>query len=315
MRSAPKIQQIPATRLGCIRRKSLSIAVFALLLCAKNRAGHGQSLAEASNAGHGHDSAEWIDIARHLPDPATASSAHLEMTADVLRARRFHADALTFYNAALNRGADRRTIVKKMGITCLELGQPTVARMFFARAVRLDKRDAVAWNDLAAADLALGNPHAAVGEYRHALKIDRTNAVFHANLALAYFEIRSPEDARRELEKALRFDPEVLHHGNNGGFSAQVLSSEHYGDICFQMAHLSAQSGDVPLLLEWLSKASERGLNLRAAMDADPVLRRWLTDARVLVLLQNHQRLNASNHINSAVPSLGAAPIPQPIPQ
>ena len=274
----------------------------------------GQNLVEVSNAGHGHDTAEWVDIARHLPDPVTASSARLEMTADVLRARRFHADALSFYNAALNRGADGRVVLKKMGITCLELQQPILARMLFARALRLNKRDAVAWNDLAAADLALGNPHVAVGEYRHALKVDRSNAVFHANLALAYFEIRSPEDARRELEKAVHLDPDVLHHSANGGFSAQVLSSAHFGDICFQMAHLSAQGGDVPLLLEWLSKASERGLNLRAAMNADPVLRPWLTDPRVLVLLQNHQRLNASNHVPSAVPSLGAEPVPQPIP-
>ncbi len=289
--------------------------MLALMLCACRQYAPGQDVVDATHAGHEHDSAEWVEIARHLPDPSTASSARLEMTADVLRARRFHADALSFYNAALNRGADGRVILKKMGITCLELQQPILARMLFARAIRLNKRDAVAWNDLAAADLALGNPYAAVGEYRHAIKIDRSNAVFHANIALAYFETRSPEDARRELEKAIHLDPEILHHSANGGFSAQVLSSAHFGDICFQMAHLSAQTGDVPHLLEWLSKASERGLNLHAAMEADPVLRPWLTDPRVLVLLQNHQRLNASNHVPSAVPSLGAAPVAHAIAQ
>ena len=272
---------------------------------------HAQTLADAMLSGREHDSAEWVDVARHLPDPLTASPERLEIAADVLRARRYDSDALNFYNAALNRGANQHLILKKMGITCLEMQQPTLARMLFARAVHLDKRDAVAWNDLAAADLALGNAGAAVGEYRHAVKVDRSVAVFHANLALAYFEVHSPDGARRELEKAVHLDPEVLHHSAGGGFSAQVLSSEHYGDICLQMAHLYAQSGNELVLLEWLSKASERGLNLRAVMEHDPVLRPWLSDPRVLILLQNHQRLNASTKSPSGVPSLGAASLPQ----
>ena len=294
-----------------VTRSVLACAALALALLIFCPVAPAQNLAGAMQSGGEHDSPEWPDIARHLPDPATASKERLETAADVLRARRFYADALTFYNAALRQGASQGMVLKKMGITCLEMQQPALARTLFARAVHLDKRDAVAWNDTAAADLALGNARAAVGEYRRALKVDRENAVFHANLALAYFEVRSPDQARRELEKAVHLDPEVLHRSAGGGFSAQILSSEHYGDVCLQMAHLYAQSGNEPILLEWLSKASERGLNLRAAMEHDPVLHPWLNDARVLILLQNHQRLNASTKGPSGVPSLGAVPVPQ----
>ena len=286
----------------------LGFALVCAVFCLGARA---QSLADIMHNDHGHDSEEWVSVAQHLPDPATASKERLELAADVLRARRFYADSLAFYNAALNHGADQHLVLKKMGIACLELQQPAIAKMLFARAVRLDKHDAVAWNDLAAADLALGNAHGAVGEYRHAVKVNRDIAVFHANLALAYFEVRSPDEARRELERAVHLDPEVLHRTAGGGFSAQVLSSEHYGDICLQMAHLYAQNGNQAVLLEWLGKASERGLNLRAAMEHDPVLHPWLSDPRVLVLLQNHQRLNASTKAPAGVASLGAAPLPQ----
>ncbi len=293
---------------GSVSLACAALTLAVLVLCPLAPA---QNLAGAMQSGGEHDSAEWADIARHLPDPATASKERLEVAADVLRARRYYADALTFYNAAMSQGASQGMVLKKMGITCLEMQQPALARMLFARAVHLDKRDAIAWNDTAAADLALGNARAAVGEYRRALKVNRENAVFHANLALAYFEVRSPDQARRELEKAVHLDPEVLHRSAGGGFSAQVLSSEHYGDICLQMSHLYAQSGKESLLLEWLSKASERGLDLRAAMEHDPALRPWLNDSRILILLQNHQRLNASTKVPSGIPSLGAAPVPQ----
>lgn len=287
---------------------AVGLALLCLNFCPDAKT---QDLADVMRGGHDHSSEEWVNVAQHLPDPATASKERLEVTADVLRARRFYADSLTFYNAALNRGADQGTVLKKMGVACLEMQQPALAKMLFARAVHLDKHDAIAWNDMAASDLALGNARGAVSEYRHALKADRSVAVFHANLALAYFEIRSPDEARHELEKAVHLDPDVLHHSAGGGFSAQVLSSEHYGDICLQMAHLYAQSGNEAVLLEWLSKASERGVKLRAAMEHDPLLHPWLSDPRVLVLLGNQQRLNTINRAPANVASLGNAPLPQ----
>lgn len=311
-----RASHLPAIAISVVKRlRSVGLGVVLASFSATLSAG-GQSLADAMRSGHEHDSAEWADIARHLPDPATTSAERLELTADVLRARRFYPDALTFYNAALDHGADGHVILKKMGIACLEIQQPVLAKMLFARAAKLDKRDAIAWNDMAAADLALGDPRSAVSEYRHAIKLDRANAVFHANLALAYFEVHSPQEARRELDKALRLNPEVLHGTAHGGFSAQVLSSEHYGDMCLQMAHLYARKGDEATLLEWLGKASERGLNLRAAMQGDPVLLPWLNDARVLVFLRNHERLNASAKAPApaGVPSLGTASAPPEAP-
>ncbi len=304
MRLAAKLSAAPAS----LARDAGLHALILLSACALGPSGRAQSLAEVVHSHEGHETAEWTEVAAHLPDPATAGSARLEMAADVLRARRFHADALRFYDAALTQGADPRPILKKMGITCLEMGQPTLARLLFGRAVHLDKRDAVAWNDMAATELALGRPRAAVGEYGHAIKLDRNNAVFHANLALAYFEVHAPDSAREELAKAIRLDPDILHKTDSGGYNAQVLSADHYAEICFEMAHVYAGQNNVPLLLEWLSKASERGLDLHEGMGRDSLLRPWLGDARVQVLLQNQRLLSASNKGPTGVPSLGPAP-------
>lgn len=267
-----------------------------------------QSLDAVLSGNQGHDTAEWTEVAAHLPDPATASAERLELAGDVLRARRFHADALAFYKAAMTRGADPRLVFKKMGIVCLEMQQPRLARLLFGRVVRLNKRDGVAWNDMAAADMASGESRAAIGEYRHAVRLENNNAVFHSNLAMAYFEVHAPENARRELQTALRLNPDILHRTDGSGYSAQLLSAEHFAELCLEMAHASAERGDVPELLEWLSKASERGLALRDAMQRDALLRPWLADPRVGVMLRNRELLRASKEAPMAVPSLGAAP-------
>ena len=45
-------------------------------------------------------------IQPHLPDPATATPQTLELQADILRARRFPADAMDYYNYAIARGGN-----------------------------------------------------------------------------------------------------------------------------------------------------------------------------------------------------------------
>ena len=52
-----------------------------------------------------HRSSEWDLILPHLPDPATATAAQLELSGDVLRARRFPEDALDYYQYALKQAA------------------------------------------------------------------------------------------------------------------------------------------------------------------------------------------------------------------
>ena len=280
--------------------------VFLLLLCGCVRpAMQAQTLSVAETAGQGHNTAEWTQISLHLPDPATATPAVLETAADVLRARRYQGDAVRFYSAAIDRGGDPAVLLKKMGVTCLELQQVSLARTFFQHAVRLRNKDAAAWNDLGAAEFILHNTGGSIRDYRRAVKLEKSSAVFHSNLALAYFEARKTEDARRELGKARALDPNLLHKGSNSGYTAQVLASDRYPEICFEMARIYASQGDVDAMLDWLTKASERGYDVRSAMDHDPSLRPLLTDGRVQLMLANAQTLRAASKVQSKIPSLG----------
>ena len=289
-------------------RRAPALSLLLLAVFASPRTTNAQAAPTQAVADSLHNSPEWANIAAHLPDPATASPASLELAADVLRARRFDADAVVFYNAALHRGGDAATLLKKAGITCLEMQQPTLARSYFQRAIKQNKKDAIAWNDLGAADFTLRNTRVAIGEYKRAIQYQKYSAAFHNNLALAYFDAGNAEDARHELARAFALDPDLLHRGDGGaGYNAQVLASTRYSEVCFEMARIYASQGKVDLMLEWLAKASERGFNLRDAMNRDDTLRPLLADARVQLILKNTQTLRASNKPPATVPSLGEA--------
>ena len=257
-----------------------------------------------------HPSEDWASLAPHLPDPATGSSSQLETAADVLRARRYPQEAVRFYGAAILRGGNQALLLKKSGIACLEMQQVGMARSYFQQAARLNKRDAGAWNNLGAAEFILGNTGAAIRDYRKAVKLDEGSATFHGNLALAYFESRQSERARQELARGLAIDPDLLHRNGAGGYTAQVLTAQHYPEICFEMARVYAAQGNMDATLDWLTKASDRGFNVRSALDHDAALRPLLADARVQVLLRNSQTLQAKVKPPNDVPSLGMSDQP-----
>lgn len=266
-----------------------------------------QGLTNVSMSDRSHESAEWADIERHLPDAATSTPTELESAADTLRARRYPEDAMRLYTAAIARGGDQRILLNKSGITCLEMQQVVLARTFFQQAVQFRKRDAAAWNNLGAAEFMLHNSGAAVKDYKHAVKLQNTSAVFHGNLALAYFETRHTDAARRELAEGLALDPDLLHKGGRSGFTAQVLASARYAEMCFEMARLYATQGNMEAVLDWLTKASDRGYDVHAAMAHDPALRPLLAEARVQMLLKNKQQLEAKSKAPANIPSLGRA--------
>jgi tetratricopeptide (TPR) repeat protein len=259
-----------------------------------------------------HSSPEWAIVAPHLPDPVTGSPEKLETAGDVLRARRFPADAITFYKAAMINGGNRVRLLKKEGVVHLEMQQGLLARLCFQQAERLNKKDPEAWNNLGAADFMLGNTHAAIGEYKRAVKLNRSSAVYHSNLALAYFEARDGSGARKELARAFELDPEIMHHSDTGGYNLQVLASTHYAEICFEMARVYAAQNDPETAISWLTKASERGFDIRAEMRNDPVLSPFLRDERVKLLIANNDERHRKDLAKARPPSLGVMSTPQP---
>lgn len=253
-----------------------------------------------------HAGDDWQLIQPHLPSPATATAAELETAGDVLRARRFPEDALDFYNYAITRGADVSSMLNKMGIVRLELRQYDLARQLFLRVVRAQKKNALAWNNLAATEFLQHNFSRSISDYRKAIGIDKRNAVFHANLGLVYFESSKTEDARREFAKASALDPTIMNHHESGGISAHVLASNDYPRLCYEFARMAASNGKLPEMREWLARAAEGGYDVAGSLRDDAVLRPYSKDPEVMLIMANSRQLrNKKMAVNRPVPSLG----------
>jgi tetratricopeptide (TPR) repeat protein len=243
-----------------------------------------------------HESDQWKEIARHLPDPNTASAKILEQQADILRARRFPEDALDFYRYALARGGDPAPLTNKLGLTELEMKNFELARAYFSRAVKLNKKNSEAWNNLGAAEFIAGVPGAAVSNYKRAIKLDKHAAVYHANLATAYFATKNFKGAGKELAAAMKLDPDIFNRKEGaGGLEAHVLSSEDRARFSYEMAKLYAQNGLIEEMIHSLAKASEAGMDLGRELRKDAILGKYQTDPRVLVLIQNAEAMRTGH--------------------
>jgi Flp pilus assembly protein TadD len=243
-----------------------------------------------------HESDQWVEIQKHLPDPKTASAQALEQQADILRARRFPQDAMDYYKYALARGGDVPSLVNKLGLTELEMKNILLARTYFQRAVKLNRKDADAWNNLGAVDFLNGDTASAISDYKKAIKLKKNQAVFHANMANAYFATKDYKGARKEIASALKIDPQVFERREGvGGVEAHVLSSQDRARLSFEMAKIYAKSGMEEEMIHALAVASEAGMDVQREMLHDPDLAKFDMDPRILVVVHNAQALRAGH--------------------
>lgn len=238
-----------------------------------------------------HQDPQWAIIAPHLPDPKTATPAKLELAADVLRARRFPEDALDYYGYAIARGGPVSELLNKMGIVRLELHQNALAHELFQQSVRAHKKDASGWNNLGVTEYLDKRYKNAISDYRRAAKLDKTSATFHTNLGMAYFESSDMDSARQQFAAALLLDPHAFDRRDSGGITAQIVGTQNYPQLCFEMAKLYARHKDDAAMLLWLSKATEAGYDTRYEMSQDSALQAYMKDPRVLLMLKNAQQM------------------------
>ena len=259
-----------------------------------------------------HKMEQWSELQRHFPDRHTASAQELEQEADILRARRFPEDALQFYRDALDRGGNTPSLLNKIGLTELEMHNFVLARSYFQRVVKLDKKNSEAWNNLGAVEFVDGELQQSISHYKRAIKGKKHEAVFHANLATAYVGVRNYKAARREMNAAIKLDPDIFERRPGlGGVAAHVLSADDKARLAFEMARLYAEAGREEPMLHSLAEASEAGIDIQREMRRDPALAPYAEDPRVIVLVHNAQLLRAGS-----VPperASGAAPLAHPL--
>jgi tetratricopeptide (TPR) repeat protein len=303
------------------RSSALPLLLLLLTLVVFGRTGSARAQEDSLRSARDieHNSPDWALIREHLPDPATASVQLLEMEGDILRARRFPADAMDYYHYAVTRGGDAGALMNKMGVTELELGNVVLARAYIQSGLKIRRKDAQAWNNLGAIEFMQRNLGGAIRDYKKAIKYDEQAAVYHSNLGLAYVDKKDYDSARAQLMLALKIDPEVFQHHNAAGSSLHILSTSDRAVFHFEMAKAYAKLGNKVEMLHALQTAGEAGLDIEEAMAKDNIMMHYMNDPDVVTLIREAKSLRASRMaggiVASAAPPLppsAAAPVPTP---
>jgi tetratricopeptide (TPR) repeat protein len=261
-----------------------------------------------------HQSDQWAEIKRHLPDPATATPQALEQQADILRARRFPEDAMDYYRFALDRGGQPESLLNKLGLSELEMRHIQLARVYFQRVVKMNRKDSEAWNNLGAVEFVDGLTSNAISDYKKAIKLNKHSAVYHSNLASAYFQTKDYGAARREIATALKLDPQIFDRKEGfGGIEAHVLTSQDRARLAFEMAKLFAQNGMEEQMLHSLAMASEAGMDVQREMAHDASLAKYQMDPRVIVIVRNAREMQQGHKATVNAAALAGAAESNPL--
>ena len=261
-----------------------------------------------------HADPQWPTIQAHLPDPATARANALEMSGDILRARRFPEDALNYYMYAVRAGGNEVSLLNKMGIVELELWRPMRARAYFERVIKLKKKDPEGWNNLGATEYIEGRDLSAIYDYSRAIKLNKRVASYHSNLGTVYMEKQDFGSARKQFKIALKLDPSIFEHHGSMGVTARLLSTDDRARFCYEMARVYAEGSDTADMLHYLQMATEGGFNILGAMERDAILERYRKDPRVLMLVSNARALR-SNRASVQTVAGELPPVQKPLQQ
>jgi tetratricopeptide (TPR) repeat protein len=295
--------------MGHAARSFSSLFILAVFLLLGTNLSGQKTLTHEEARALNHQNPVWDSIRPHLPDPASASAERLESAADILRVRRFLEDAMDFYGYALGRGGEPVHLLNKMGVTEMELRDMNAARSLFQRAVKINKKSPEAWNNLGVIEYLNRRYDRAIGDYKRASKLDRTSATYHSNMGTALFERKDFEHARKEYDIALKLDPEMLQHHSTLGVTTRMLSPEDHARYCFELARLYLQRGDEPMMMHYLTSASEAGFDIMSAMNSDQMFAPYRKDPRIVVIVKNAKELR-SKSTNIAEGSGPPPPLP-----
>ena len=261
-----------------------------------------------------HSESELQSIRTHMADPATSSAEKLEQQGDILRARRMPEDAVIYYQYALQHGGRPSPLLNKIGLLEMQMDTTSLARLYFVRATKSDRKDASAWNNLGAVDYMERNYNGAISNYKRAVKLQQKSAIFHSNLGMAYFSEKNFTDGQKQMAIALKLDPQIFIERGNGGITARFLSADDRGQFCLEMAKTYARLNNIPEMLHQLGVASELGVDVMQKMAEDRVLSPYRKDERVIELVRvaNSMRGKGVSPTNGASPAIAALPPEKP---
>jgi tetratricopeptide (TPR) repeat protein len=146
-----------------------------------------------------------------------------------------------------------------MGIVELQTFRLGDAKKDFERAIKLDKRQADALNNLGVVYYESKKFGKAIKYYNKAIEVRPDMASYYSNLGAALFSKKDFEKAGIAYAKALELDPDIFERTSRTGVAAQLPSPEDRAKYEYLMARLYAKMGRADDSLQCLRKAMEQG--------------------------------------------------------
>jgi len=224
-------------------------------------------------------------LRRAAPPSPTASVAELETRGDQLRADKAFLDALDYYHAAMAKKPDSAALYVKVGITEIGLQRYREAGREFERALKHDRRNAIAYNNLGVIEYLSGSYARAIRDYQKAIVIDAGSASYFSNLGAAYFAKREFDRASIAYSRALELDPDVFERISRNGVQAQMSSPADRAHYDYVLAKLYARMGVLDRSLQCLRRAMEEGYAGIDNVYKDPEFSGLRNDARFTELM------------------------------
>ena len=225
---------------------------------------------------------------------ATPSSAKSETTVtpelrgDIFMARKMYREAIDAYKSA----PETAVLVNKTGIAYHQMMQLDIAKKYYERAIKLNKKYPEAYNNLGTVYYAGKSYRRAISQYNKALRITPDSASIWSNLGTAEFARKKYDEAMKCYEKAIALDPDVFEHHSSAGVLLQERSVEERAKFHYYQAKLYAKKGMNERALLYLRKALEEGLKEeRDKIRAEPDFEGLRDLPEFKEMLETHQRV------------------------
>lgn len=206
-----------------------------------------------------------------IPDTAVTSPKFKptpEQVGDSLMARQHYQAAIAAYKGG---SPDSSETWNKMGVAYQLMLSTDDAAKCYAKAMKLDPKNAVAVNNMGSIFMAKRDFSQAERSYRKALKLDPQSALFHKNLGTALLSERKYKKGWESYQSALKLDPAIFDHSTSVRVE-NPASVQDRGAMNFYMAKSCVKAGMADRAVDYLRMALNEGFTTPKKILADAEL-------------------------------------------
>ena len=193
------------------------------------------------------------ELALDLPKTEEIAKS-AELKGDLERVHNNYLLAISYYQQALKATPKNPTLLNKLGISELKLGDRGQARKYFSRALKADPKNISALNNLGAVAYLDKKYKTAVKYLKQALELDESSAPSHLNLAEAWMGLNQIDRAMTEYARAIELDADILSESQTG-IAARVSTPAQRAAVDYLIAKAYAKRGNYDGALEYLKRA------------------------------------------------------------